>query len=218
MHRFLDITDTVLVSSPFLKEIAEKYHPDVRYIPEHISTIGSYSPKTLSSPTKLLYCGYAVKANDVLLIENVLDELLREYNLEFIFVCDYNPSIKLPVKASFVKYEQKTLSEILRQGDIKIAPRRLDNSYDLGHSFTKIGYPMSVGLPVVASPVPSYEKSPALLAIANEDWLNHLRFLINNPTEYSMLSEKGIAFVKDNFSLKKIGDMYIKLFEGISYG
>lgn len=218
LHRFLDITDTVLVSSPYLKGVAEKFHPDVRYIPEHVSTIGSYSPKTLSTPAKLLYCGYAVKANDVLLIEDVLSELSRESNLEFIFVCDYNPSIRLPVKTAFIKYKQKTLPEILRQGDIKIAPRRLDNSYDLGHSFTKIGYPMSVGLPVVASPVPSYEGSPAIFAITNEDWLNHLRYLFNNPAEYSMLSEKGIAFVKDNFSLRKIGNMYIELFNGISNG
>jgi glycosyltransferase involved in cell wall biosynthesis len=215
LHRFLELTDIVLVSSPYLKGISEKYHPDVRYIPEHISTIGSYSPKKLSSPAKLLYCGYAVKADSVLLIEDVLRELSREYDFEFIFVCDKNPYIKLPIKTSFIKYRHKNLANILRLGDIKIAPRRLDNSYDLGHSFTKIGYPMSVGLPVVASPVPSYEGSPALLATTEEEWLHHLRLLISNPSEYYMLSQKGISFVRENFPLQKIGNMYIELFESL---
>ncbi len=217
LHRFLGLTDTVLVSSTYIKSVAEKYHSDVRYIPEHISTIGAHSLKKLSSPPKLLYCGYAVKADSILLIEDVLKELSREYNFEFIFVCDKDPSMKLPVRTHFIKYRHENLTNILRQGDIKVAPRRLDNSYDLGHSFTKIGYPMSVGLPVVASPVPSYEGSLALLAVAKEEWLRYLKLLINNPAEYHLLSQKGISFVKENFSLQKIGQMYIELFESLFY-
>lgn len=215
LHRFLELTDTVLVSSHYLKSVADKFHTDIRYIPEHISTVGFHPPNRRSNPIKLLYCGYALKAGDVLLIEDVLQELSKEYDFEFIFVCEKDPALKLPVKTSYIKYRHKNLVKILRLGDIKIAPRNLDNSYDLGHSFTKIGYPMSVGLPVVASPVPSYKGSPALLAATKEEWLNYLKLLIVNPTEYLSLSQKGISFVKENFSLKKIGHMYIELFESL---
>lgn len=212
LHRFLGLTNTIFVSSHYLQSVAEKYHSDVHYIPEHISTIGSHLPKKLSNPVKLLYCGYAVKANSVLLIEDVLKELSKEYDVEFIFVCDQKPSLKLPVKTSFVRYIHRNLVNILRQGDIKVAPRGIGNSYDLGHSFTKIGYPMSVGLPVVASPVPSYKGSPALLSTSEGEWMNNIKSLIENPEEYRNLSRKGIAFVKENFSLKKIGQMYLELF------
>lgn len=212
LHNFLKLTDKIIVSSPNLKDIAGKYHSDVRYIPEQISTIGSYSPMEISEPVKLIYCGYAVKADCILLIEDVLERLAEDYHMECIFICDKDPGLKLPVKSSFIKYEQKNLSRLLRQGNIKIAPRKLDNSYDLGHSFTKIGYPMSVGLPVVASPLPSYKGSPALLAESKEEWIGHISSLINNPDEYKNLSIKGISYVRDNFSLEKVGKMYLDFF------
>jgi glycosyltransferase involved in cell wall biosynthesis len=212
MHRFLDVTDKVLVSSHYLKDIAEKYHSNVQYMPEHIGTIGDHSPKILTDPVTLVYCGYAVKADSVLFIRDVLEELSVDHRLELMFVCDSDPSLRLPVKTSFVKYRQNDLINILRQGSIKIAPRVLDNSYDLGHSFTKIGYPMSVGLPVIASPVPSYMNSPALIASTKDEWLAHFRLLMEDPAEYKKLSQTGITFVRENYSIQKIGQMYINLF------
>ena len=216
-HRFLGLTDTVFVSSLYLKNVAEGYHPDVYYIPEHISTIGVYPPKRSSNPIKLLYCGYAIKASSVLLIEDVLSELSREFDLEVVFVCEKNPYLKLPVKSTFIKYRHKDIVNILREGDIKIAPRTLDNSYDKGHSFTKIGYPMSVGLPVIAGPVPSYKETPALLAETREEWLHFLKLLICNRAEYERLSLEGMAFVKENYSLQEIGQRYIEIFERLFY-
>ena len=215
LHRFLELTDTIFTSSSYLAEIAGKYHPDVHYIPEHVSTSGSYPPRKLNDPVKLVYCGYAIKADSVLLIKDVLRKLAESYNIELMFVCEKDPQLDLPVKASFIKYDHNKLAEILRQGDIKIAPRKLDNSYDLGHSFTKIGYPMSVGLPVVASPVPSYKGSPAMIAESPEDWFDHISFLINTPEEYTKLSGEGILFVKEHYSIDKIGGIYKELFEKV---
>ncbi len=212
LQSFLPLADKVLVSSQFLKEIAQQYHSDVHYIPEHISTIGPHSPKKISNPVRLVYCGYAIKADCVLLIADILRDLSRKVDLELLFICEKDPGLKLPIKTSFIKYDQNNLVNILRQGDIKVAPRKLNNSYDPGHSFTKIGYPMSVGLPVVASPVPSYLGTPALIASNNDEWFNHILSLINNPTEYNELSQKGISFVKNNFSLDKIGKMYMNFF------
>ncbi len=215
LHSFLTLTDTVIVSSQNLKETAQKYHHDVHYVPEHISTAGSYSPGKLHNPVKLLYCGYAIKADSVLLIENVLQDLADRYSLELLFICEKDPCLKLPVKTSFIKYDHNNLADILRQGDIKIAPRKLDNSYDLGHSFTKIGYPMSVGLPVVASPVPSYQGSPALIANSREEWFNYISGLIDRPDEYTKLSGEGLHFVKNHYSLDRIGSMYLDFFTGV---
>jgi len=218
LHKFLDLADVVLVSSHYIKSIAEKYHPDVYYIPEHISSIGTYSPKAVSKTAKLLYCGYASKADSVLLIKDILRELSKDYDFEVILVCDKNPSLELPVKSSFIKYKHKDIANILREGDIKIAPRTLGNSYDKGHSFTKIGYPMSVGLPVIAGPVPSYKETPALLAETREEWLHFLKFLFCNPVEYERLSLEGMAFVKENYSIQEIGQRYIDIFERLFHG
>jgi len=217
LYKFLELTDTIIVSSTYLKGVAEKYHPDVHYIPEQIDTVGYYTTPGLHEPAVLLYCGYAVKADSVLLIEDVIHRLAKERKLEFVFICDRDPGLKLPVKTSFIKYSQRNLANLLRRGDIKVAPRKLDNSYDMGHSFTKVGYPMSVGLPVVASPVPSYLETPALIADKDEEWFNHLSMLISDQHAYNELSQKGISFVRNNFSLDRIGEMFLNIFKKLCH-
>lgn len=218
LRRFLDLADTVLVSSLYLKSVAENYHPSVFYIPEHISLnpTGSYPPKKISNPAKLLYCGYANKADEILLIEDVLKELSKVHQFEFLVVCDQYPSLKLPIKTSFIKYQYKNIADILRQGDIKVAPRELDNSYNLGHAFTKIGYPMSVGVPVVASPVPSYQGSPALLCSSTQEWYRNIKTLLDSQEKYYGISESGINYVRENFLMRQVGDLYLKFFDGLA--
>ena len=104
----------------------------------------------------------------------------------------------------------------MSEGDIFIAPRNLNDSYNLGHSFTKIGYPMSVGIPIVASKIPSYEKSPALLCENKEEWKNRLEELLSNFELRKKIGNLGIEFCKSNYSSKSIKRQYIDFFEEVN--
>ena len=97
------------------------------------------------------------------------------------------------------------------RGDIKIAPRDLTVPYNLGHSFNKVAYPMSVGLPAVASAVPSYINRTVLLCDSEQDWYNTLKELIKNPQLRNLVGSKSQKFVQREFSSDKIGEEYIKL-------
>jgi len=166
------------------------------------------------SPLRLLYVGYALKAKDVLIIKDVLEKLGRDYDLDIVFICEKDPKIKFTnLKTRYIKYNVYKIFKQMLHGDIKIAPRNLEDRYNIGHSFTKIGYPMSVGMPVVASPVDSYLGSPAILCITNDEWEFNLRKLITSPDLRNRLAEQGIKYCKENFSLDLIGKQYEQYFE-----
>ena len=54
------------------------------------------------------------------------------------------------------RWRYETFAQQISQAHFGISPRFLDSPYNLGHSSFKIGVFLAQGLPVIASPVPSY--------------------------------------------------------------
>jgi len=213
IKNMLSLSDSVIVASNYLLDIYRKYHPNTVLIEESIPS--NFFRKKKShiehSPIKLIYVGYAVKARELLLIKGVLQNLHREFGIKLLLVCEKDPELNI-IPYKFIKYDQKKLSNIILEGDINIAPRDLTNSYNLGHTFTKIGYPMAVGLPVVASPLPSYKDRVAILCEDEDCWYKQLRGLIESTEKRMKLGNLGREFVRENFNIEKIGKQYIELF------
>ncbi len=99
-----------------------------------------------------------------------------------------------------------------------IAPRPMEGIGQSAHSFTKVAYPLAVGLPAVANPVPSYVGTPVILCRNDEEWTEALTRLITNVEERRKVGKQGREYVKDNFSLQKIGEEYRKLIDDMTVG
>jgi len=218
IKEMLEICDGVVVSSPFLKSLYEKNCANKSiFLIEEIIDGMFYRPGKIhkrSDNIKLVFCGYAVKAEELYLIEDVLKSLHREYGAELLFVCDRDPGIDI-IPHRFIKYRHRSLPEQLIAGDIKISPRDMSRRYNLGHSFTRIGYPMSLGIPVVASPVPSYEGSPAVLCNDRDEWYKALESLILNSDERNRLGAAGKEYVKEHYSKEVISVKYAQMFKDL---
>ena len=209
---FTKISDGVIATTKYLEHIITKYFPakNIITIPENINEKFFETRKThrKKEAIKLLYVGYSVKASEILLIKDIVEELGKRYKVQMLFICDKNPKIEFEnLQTQFIKYMQNRIRLPLMEGDIKIAPRDLEDPYNRAHSFTKIGYPMAVGIPVIASPVDSYKNSPAILCISKEEWETNLEKLITDHEYREELSIKGVEYCK-NFSLQKIGKIY----------
>lgn len=209
---FTKITDGIITTTKYLEYNITKYFPtkNIITIPENINEIffGKRKMHRKKEAIKLLYVGYAVKASEILIIKDILEDLGERYNLQMLFICDKNPKIEFEnLQSTFIKYMQNRIRLPLMEGDIKIAPRDLEDPYNRAHSFTKIGYPMAVGIPVIASPVDSYKNSPAILCSSKEEWETNLEKLIMDHEYREELSIKGVEYCK-NFSLQKIGKIY----------
>lgn len=216
--RFGKKIDGFIAASTFLNKVIKRYFPNKKsvFIPENIDKRFFTVRKVHKSKSiiHLLYVGYATKAKEILIIKDILEKLGLDYNLEMVFICEMDPKIKFRnLKTSFIKFDYNIIFRQLLSGDIKISSRNLNDRYNLAHTFTKIGYPMAVGLPVIASPIDSYLNSPAILCTKNEEWETNLSSLITNPDLRNKLAEQGIKYCKENFSLDFIGKQYVQFFK-----
>lgn len=218
---FTRISDGIISSSEYLENYIKKLFPEkkITYIPENITDnfFSIYKEITRDNENlKLLYVGYAIKAKEILIIKDVLQKLRKNYNFKILFICEKDPKVKVEgIETEFIKYRQIKIHEQMLMGNIFITPRDLTNSYNLSHSFTKIGYPMSVGIPVVASKLSSYIGSPALLCENEKEWGDNLEKLLSGYELRKNLGNLGIEFCKNNYSTKLIRNKYINFFKKI---
>lgn len=209
---FTEVADGIITTTEYLQHIIAKHFStkSVITIPENISGKFFKQRKThgKKEAVKLLYIGYSVKASEILLINDVLEGLGKKYKLQVYFICDKDPRIKFEnMSSKFIRYDQNKIHLQLMEGDIKVSPRNLEDPYNRGHSFTKIGYPMAVGIPVIASPIDSYKNSPAILCTSKEEWRTNLERLITHDEYREELSIKGVEYCR-SFLLQRIGKKY----------
>jgi hypothetical protein len=224
--RMLEKMDWVSVSSPFLKDVYSKAHESVHFINDAVEDrFLKYTKqhtkvftKEKQDEIKLIYCGYSAKAKELNFIKNALLELWMLYQIKILYISDKNPGDFLGIPYEFVQFNYAKLPEQLMQGDIKISPRNLDRVYNMGHSVVKIAYPMSIGLPVVASPIPSY--IPYLqeenICRNNDEWFLALERLIWQGTELRQVQgAQNKELVKEELCLSATGREWKAFFEGI---
>lgn len=208
VQTFIRLTDWLLVSSPYLLNSAKKTFPQQRVslIEEHIPDIVFSVQKNINPlPKTLVYAGYAQKASEIFNIENILKSFRKQHFFSILFLCEKDPRISIDgIECTFVKYHQHIVHKQLLDGDIFIAPRDLTDPTNYGHSFSKIGLPMAIGLPVIASPIPAYEGSPALLCATDKEWQDNLSLLFTNTNKRAALSKKGQLYCKNRYSTEKI--------------
>lgn len=214
--QILKYSDYIITCSQVQKNSFSKYHDKVVCIPESVNDIFFKYKKTheLKDCTTLVYCGYSKKAADTLFIRDVLKNMSINYNCRLLYICEEDPKLE-GIEYDYLKYQQSIIPLQLLQGDIMIAPRNTLGIEKLSHSFTKVAYPLAVGLPTVASPVPSYIGTPVIICNSEHDWDVELTKLVKDSTYRNEISEKGRSYVKQFFSLAVIGDQYKKIVEGI---
>ena len=193
-----------------------KYHSDIVMIPEsvHDAFFADEKKHEAKERVTLVYCGYSGKAKDTLCIKDVLEKLQEEYRCRLLYICEKDPQIP-DLSYEYVKYDQSVIPEQLMQGDIMIAPRPMEGIEKLAHSFTKVAYPLAVGLPAVANPVPSYVDTPVILCRNDEEWLQTLTKLITDAEEREKNGKLGRKYVHDHYSLQVIGEKYRTIVENL---
>ena len=219
--RFTKITDKIITTTQYLKDylINNDLFTDIEVIPEMIPDRFFTIKKKHTNKKKinLLYVGYTIKARELELIKDALEQLNKKYNLNLITICERPPKLNIKIKKQFIKYHPFTVHNTMLKGDIFITSRDMNWSYNLGHSFLKIGHPLAIGIPVVASPIPSYLKSPAIICNDKASWFNNIKELIEDSDLRSSLGRDSIKYCKANFSSNIIMKKYRRFFKDILF-
>jgi glycosyltransferase involved in cell wall biosynthesis len=216
--RFTELADYVIAVSPRLKSIIDAEFPNknVRVIEEAIPEKFFSSTVVPTNPPKtLLWMGYSWKVKELNLIKELLSELSADYGLQLITIGGKTIDLGA-IQVKQFPYREWTVHKKMQAGDVFISPRDLTDPYNLTHAFTKIGVPMAMGMPVVASPIPSYEGSPALLCETEEEWRQTLTKIAAGEYDLKELSQRGIDYVWEHYHPEKIKADYRRLFDEIA--
>jgi len=179
-RRLVDLADQVWCASPFLHQVASQHHDDVRFVPESVDP-EHFNPdawKRESNPRPLFgWAGYAVKTGEL----EILKPWIISNRAQLLIISDKPPALSFPYE--FRKWRYSTFPKDISRCDLCVAPRRVQDDYNRGHSFFKIGVFMAMGVPALAGPVPSYylllgDGRGGAICKTTEDWEYHLeRFL-----------------------------------------
>lgn len=189
-----------------------RYHKNVYFINEGVNEEYFKVCKRHEEKEQitLLYSGFKSRAIYTELIKNAILRLQKEFNCKVLFICEEDPAItSFPYE--YMPYEQKRIISYLLQGDIMIAPRPMEDIEKQQHTLTKIASPMAIGLPVVASPVPSYIGSPAVLCYNEEEWYEALRRLIIDVDERRRVGKESREYVKKYLATDVIAGEYLSI-------
>ncbi len=116
-------------------------------------------------------------------------------------------------------WDHDTFPEMISQCDICVAPRRVINEYDLGHSLFKIGVFMSMGIPAIAGPVPSYslllgDGQAGAICHSMDDWYLYLNHFIEDDTARLLAGgiarEKMISYLTPSI-VTQVTDLFQKI-------
>ena len=191
----------VIADSEFIADQCRAHNKKVIWLPDSVEM--EQVPLLMQRNNRrlrLVWSGAALKLFELLVIE----ELLRSFSdrIQLFLVTNdlsamsrwennYRQRIEhllADISVEVLPYRGvEHLFSIYSQADVVIAPRFLDNSYNLGHTEWKVTLAMACGCVAVASPVPSYQSvharaSAREIVICNtlSEWYSAFDFFLGN--------------------------------------
>jgi glycosyltransferase involved in cell wall biosynthesis len=147
------------------------------------------------------------------------DQLASQYNsLELKIICnDFFECNKMPVIKKMWAREDENSD--LQDIDIGLAPLP-DHEWTKGKCATKLLQYLSVGIPVVCSPVGVHteivkEGINGLFATSNQEWIDKINLLIRDKTLRERMGLEGRKTVDLSYSLKANTPKFINAIKGI---
>lgn len=196
----VSLADQVWAVSPFLQSQAACVHPSAYFVSDSVDPahfcIARHISSQVKKPLVLGWSGTAAKAHALEEIAALLQAHILKKEVQVLLISNDKPRLSFPF--TFEKWRYSTFPKHIARCDVCIAPRRVDNNYDRGHSLFKIGVFMAAGIPALAGPVPAYS---LLLAdhLAGEicdtkaAWKMHLERYLSDP----MLRQSAGAYAQE---------------------
>ena len=209
------LSASVTVGNSYLAEYARKYNDNVYIIPTSIDTILYQPPAVCKGATgKRAVIGWTGSSTSQYHLEEfepVLAELLKQRDVEIRVISDREPAFK---EVPFVWRAWSSEKEIEETSQIDIGIMPLpDDDWTRGKCAAKALQYMALGIPAVCSDVGANrdvirQGENGFLAANQEDWLNYLKTLIDNPLLRAEFGGEARKTVVENYSMNKCAQLF----------
>jgi glycosyltransferase involved in cell wall biosynthesis len=211
----------VITCTPYLTEVAQKYNAEVTDISSTINT-STYQPvNTYKNDHKITlgWSGSHSTAPFLYLLKDVLLELNKRIPFKLI-VMGANEFTIEGLDIELVKWSVENEIATLQRFDIGLYPLPLDNDWVLGKSGLKALQYMAVGVPVIATAIGAnfriiQEATTGFLVSSNNEWIEKIEFLINNPEQRQNIGLAGRENVVKNYSIDANIPTYINILNSV---
>ena len=130
---------------------------------------------------------------------------------------------KTPHKFKYIVWKLKTIEKEILKYDVAVIPfpkEDLKEDYIKTKSTNRLIMFMAMGLPVIASPIPSYKKiikqgKNGFIAKDSKDWERLLKYLKNNPKKRKEIGLEARKDVINKYSLEKQGELYLGIIKKV---
>ncbi len=194
----------ISVGNDYLYDYAARFNKNVRINPTCVDTVRKHNIVKDQQSEKVVigWTGSFSTLHYLNEVVHVLQELEKKYEFEFLVIADQNPNLSLR-SFKFIEWNEENEINDLIQCNIGIMPL-YNNEFAQGKCGFKIIQFLSLGIPVVASPIGVNEQIVdaginGFLCSTMQDWMLALEKLL---TEASLRRQMGIS------GRKKIEEYY----------
>ena len=128
-----------------------------------------------------------------------------------------------PYNFEYILWDLKTVEKEILDCDVAVIPypdNLLKENFIIRKSSNRLLMFMSYGIPTIVSPHPEYKhliKQGENGFIANNpsEWIKYIEFLRDNPEKRKEIGQKAKLSVIDKYSLKRQGELYLKIIKKV---
>jgi glycosyltransferase involved in cell wall biosynthesis len=208
----------VSVGNRYLYNYAIQYNQQVTINPTCVDTVNKHNVIKDQHTEKVVigWTGSFSTLHYLNEIVHVLQELEKKHSFEFIVIADQNPN--LPLKSfKFIEWKEATEIADLLQFNIGVMPLD-DTEISKGKSGFKLIQFLSLGIPVVASPIGVNkqivdENINGYLCQSEDEWIKAFEKLLSDATLRQQMGLSGRKKIEENYSVIANKNNFLSLFE-----
>ena len=221
--KVIKMSDGVIAGNRYLGDYAKSYCKNTVCIPTSIDTTRYSIEKALAkaenSKVVIGWIGSFSTLKYMELIKESLSRIAAENDIELCIVCNKNLEWNTNIKIKNIPWGLETYLKAICRFDIGIMPLE-STDWEKGKCGFKLIQYMGVGIPVVASAVGVNndlisDSKNGFLAESNEQWYHCLSKLINDVDLRNSMGEKGLALVKERYSVQANSAILIDFYKNI---
>jgi len=211
----IKISSKVIVANRFLEEYARRFSDSVYILPTPIDAKKFFIAQKTSSQLTIGWIGSPTTASYLQIIFNVMKKLSKKYDF-VLKIVGAGQKVCIPgVKVENYDWSLEREVENFQEMDIGIYPL-VDNLWTCGKAGFKAIQYMSVGVPVVASPVGMLKDfiqdgKNGFLAATEDQWVTKMSMLIEDVSLRCAIGLAGRRTVEKNFSVEANVKKYINI-------
>jgi glycosyltransferase involved in cell wall biosynthesis len=205
----------------YLATFARQFNNNVTVLPTVVDTM-KYLPvkMRLGGPLRIGWSGSSETRKIYLpLLKQIMIELSKLSNFEFIVISDERPEYWPGVKTRFIRWDEKTEAISHQLIDIGVMPLK-NTPFEQGKCGAKLIIYGALGIPSVASPIGVNSEiissgNNGFLAKTDKEWLLTLLNLINNNDLRKTLGINARKNIVKKYSINKVIPELINIFDKV---